>query len=200
MRKRLQRYCRMLWDANQHLNLTRHTDWDVFVSRDLTDVMQLSALLDRPEMEILDIGSGGGIPGVVLAIVRPDLRISVCDSTQKKARVLQEMVTELELPVTVHAERAESVLEDDGFDACTARAVGPIWKLLTWLNGHWPSIRRLYAFKGPRWQDELAVAKEKGLTRRLIVKAVARYPLVSTDRDAGDLESVIVRMMKDVSS
>jgi len=195
-RTRLAKWCQLMWDANRQVNLTRHTDWQTFVDRDLTDVMQLSALLD-PDLEVLDIGSGGGVPGLVLAILRPDLTISVCESVGKKAKLLQEFCDALELPVTVCHDRAENVLDDFGFDCCTARAVGPLWKLFHWLDGRWASVRRLYAFKGPRWRDELGVAKEKKLTRRLLVKPVARYPLRSTDPEAEALESVILRIQYD---
>lgn len=195
-RQKLADWCQRLWQANRQVNLTRHTDWQTFVDRDLSDVLQLSELLE-PEQEILDIGSGGGVPGLVLAILRPDLTISVCDSVGKKARLLQSFCEDLDLPVTVFAERAENVLDDFSFDCCTARAVGPLWKIFSWLDGRWASIRRLYAFKGPRWRDELGEAKERRLTRRLLVKPVARYPLHSTDPQARALESVILRIKYD---
>jgi 16S rRNA (guanine527-N7)-methyltransferase len=195
-RRKLKRWCELMWDANQRINLTRHTDWSTFVARDLTDVLQLSNLLDE-NLEVLDIGSGGGVPGLVLAIVRPDLKVTVCDSVRKKANVLKSLCEALQLPVAVFPERAEAVLADLGFDCCTARAVGPIWKLLTWLNGHWADARKLYTFKGPRWREELAEAKQRGLTKRLLATAVARYPLHSTDADAPPIESVIVRLMRD---
>lgn len=194
-RQPLRQWCELVWAANQHTNLTRHTNWNAVVSRDLVDVLALSSLLDEG-LEILDIGSGGGVPGLLLAIVRPDLQVSVCESVGKKAKLLQEFVETLNLPVSVFHDRAENVLEDLGFDCCTARAVGPLWKLFSWLDGHWASARKLYAFKGPRWRDELSDAKQRGLTKRLLVKTVARYPLVSTDSDAPPIESFILRVMR----
>ena len=190
--KRLKQYCRLLWEANRQVNLTRHTDFDSFVSRDLVDVMQLSALLPENH-EVLDIGSGGGVPGLVLAIVRPDLQISVCDSVGKKAAILSKFIEQLDLPVTMYHDRAENVLDDMRFDTCTARAAGPMWKLLTWLNGRWLHANRLLAFKGPRWAEEVSEAKRRGLTKGLVIKPVARYPLYSTDKDAQPLESFIIQ-------
>src|ERR671919_480947 len=67
----LDRYCRLLWEWNEKLNLTRHTDYEKFVSRDLADSLELAKHL-KPGEEVLDVGSGGGVPGIVLAIVRPD--------------------------------------------------------------------------------------------------------------------------------
>ncbi len=195
-RHKLRRWCELLWEANQRMNLTRHTDWSTFVGRDLTDVLELSKLLDEG-LQVLDIGSGGGVPGLVLAIVRPDLDISVCDSVGKKAEVLKSFCETLQLPVTVFHERAESVLKQYAFDCCVARAVGPMWKMLTWLDGRWADARVLYTFKGPRWREELTEAKERGLTKRLVATPVARYPLHSTDPNAPPIESFIIRVMRD---
>ena len=58
------------------INLTRHTDYGKFVGRDVLDSMQLAEHL-REGDEILDVGTGGGVPGIVLAIVRPDLQVFV---------------------------------------------------------------------------------------------------------------------------
>lgn len=194
--RQLGEWCQMTWEANTRINLTRHTTWSSFVGRDLVDVLQLSALLPE-NTEILDIGSGGGVPGLVLAIVRPDIRVSVCDSTAKKARLLDEFSKKMKLSVRVFNDRAENVLDEEGFDCCTARAVGPMWKLLSWLDGRWANARKLYAFKGPRWRDELGEAKDRGFTRRLLVTEVARYPLHSTDPSAPPVDSVIVRIAPD---
>ena len=189
--KLIRQYCKMLWEANQNVNLTRHTDSATFVARDLADVLKLSQLLPENQ-EILDIGSGGGVPGVVLALVRPDLEISLCESVGKKAAVLKSMIEKLELPVVLYHDRAEKVLQDMRFDACVARAVGPMWKLLTWLDESWLNAHRLLAFKGPRWAEEVTEAKSRGLTKGLIIKPVAKYPLHSTDQDAEALNSFII--------
>ena len=59
----LEKYCRQLWSWNRRMNLTRHTDYDKFVARDLADTIQLSALIP-PQQEVLDVGTGGGVPGI----------------------------------------------------------------------------------------------------------------------------------------
>ncbi|MDR0870655.1 MAG: class I SAM-dependent methyltransferase, partial [Planctomycetaceae bacterium] len=94
--RRLQQYAELLWEKNTHLNLTRHTDYDKFVSRDIVDTLALEEFLRRGE-RVLDVGTGGGVPGVVLAILRPDLQIELCDSTGKKAAAVGEMLQELRL-------------------------------------------------------------------------------------------------------
>jgi len=176
---RLDKYRALLWQWNEKLNLTRHTDFRSFASRDVMDSVQLEKVLAAEE-EVLDVGSGGGVPGVVLAILRPDLDISLCESTGKKAKVLDAIVAELALPVAVHHCRAESLLEDFRFDSVVARAIGPLWKICTWFEPHWHSVSRLLLIKGPRWLDERAAARERGLLRNLDLRRVAEYPMAGT--------------------
>jgi 16S rRNA (guanine527-N7)-methyltransferase len=176
----LDRYCRLLWDWNEKLNLTRHTDYEKFVSRDLADTLALARLL-KPGEEVLDVGTGGGVPGIVLAIVRPDLRVSLCDSVGKKVKAVEQIVADLGREIPVYPVRGEELLEDMRYDALVIRAVGPLWKLLTWFKPNWNSMRRLLVIKGPKWTEELDEAKRRGLVRDLQVKPAAEYPLAGTE-------------------
>ncbi len=185
---RIERYCGLLWDWNQKLNLTRHTDYDTFVSRDVVDSLELSRLLAQQE-EVLDVGSGGGVPGVLVALLRPDLDVVLTESIQKKARVLRAIVADLSLRAAVDGCRAEHVLENQRFDTVVARAVGPMWKILSWLGPHWASFGRLLLVKGPRWVDERAAARERGLLKQLELRRIASYPLPGTHS-----ESVILQL------
>lgn len=182
----LDRYCQLLWQWNEQINLTRHDTYDKFVSRDVRDSLELAQLLD-PNEEILDVGSGGGVPGLVVAILRPDVQVSVSESTGKKAKVLEDIVGKLGLDVTVYGERAEKVFEDVRFTSVTARAVGPLAKMLTWFKDHWPSMGRLLLIKGPRWVEERGEARHLGLLANLELRRLAAYR--STDAHA---ESVIL--------
>ena len=175
--EQLDRYCRILWRWNEKLNLTRHTNYDLFVSRDLADSCAL------------DVGSGGGVPGVVIAILRPDLDVTLCESMQKKARVLEAIVKEMKLRTAVHHTRAEHLLEDLRYDSVVARAVGPLWKILTWFEPHWASLSRLVLIKGPKWVEERSEARQRNLLSRLELRKVAAYPLEGTYS-----ESVILQL------
>jgi 16S rRNA (guanine527-N7)-methyltransferase len=177
---RLDQYCRLLWDWNTKLNLTRHTDYEKFVGRDVVDTLQLAAHLREGE-EVLDVGTGGGVPGVVLAIVRPDLKMTLCDSVAKKARAVEAIVKDLGLEVPVMPFRAEELLEDARYDALVIRAVGPLWKLLAGFKPHWDSFRRLLVIKGPKWPEELTEAKRRGLLHNLQLKTVAEYAMPAAE-------------------
>jgi len=178
--KQLDHYCKLLWNWNEKINLTRHTTYEKFVSRDLVDTLQLATLI-HPKEEVLDCGSGGGVPGLTLAIVRPDLEITLSDTTQKKARVLEDMVKQLKLPVPVFACRTENMLDDTRYDVLTMRAVGPLSQLLTWFRPHWSLISRMLLIKGPKWVEEQAEAKRRGLLRDLEMKPALEYPMPGTD-------------------
>ncbi len=184
----LDRYREALWQKNEQLNLTRHTTLEKFVSRDLVDSLELAKLL-KPKERILDVGTGGGVPGLILAICRPDLRVSVCESTQKKARAVQSIVEELQLPVQVFACRAEEVLQLKTFDTLVARAVAAMSKILFWVQPHWDAFDRLLLIKGPRWVEERGEARHRGLLKQLELRKVATYPTLGND-----FESVILNV------
>jgi 16S rRNA (guanine527-N7)-methyltransferase len=173
------RYCRLLWQWNEKINLTRHTDYEKFVSRDLVDTQQLSSLI-HPGEEVLEIGSGGGVPGLLLALLRPDLHVTLTESVGKKAKVLDDIVERLGVKVRVAAVRAEAVLQQERYDVTIARAVGPLATLLTWLKPHWLSVGRLLAIKGPKWGDERGEARHRGLLQDLEMRKAAEYPLAGT--------------------
>jgi 16S rRNA (guanine527-N7)-methyltransferase len=118
---------------------------------------------------------------VVLKILRPDLKVTLCDSVGKKARAVESMVKDLGLEIEVYAFRAEELLEDTRYDALVIRAVGPLWKLLAGFKPHWHSFRRMLVIKGPKWNEELVEASRRNLVRNLQIKAVAEYPLAGAD-------------------
>ena len=95
----LEKYCTRLWDWNERLNLTRHTTYEKFVSRDVVDSLQLANLL-APKKRVLDVGTGGGVPGAVIAIFVPTCT-SLCESVAKKAKAIEAIVREAELPTLV---------------------------------------------------------------------------------------------------
>lgn len=178
--EQLTMYCRSLWQYNKQLNLTRHTDLEKFVARDLVDTIEVGKLLAENE-QILDVGTGGGVPGLVLKIIRPDLQISCAESVKKKAAALSHIAETANIDVSIFDCRAESLLEDFRFDAVTARAVGPLWKICTWFEGQWISMGRLLAIKGPKWPEEKKEAEERGVLSQVDVTIASEYPAPQSD-------------------
>jgi len=179
----LDRYRESLWQWNEKINLTRHTTFEKFVCRDVVDSLELAKLI-QPGERVLDIGTGGGVPGLILAICRPDLKVKVSESTQKKARVVQAMVKELQLPAEVFACRAEEVLDLKTFDTLTARAVASLWKILTWVEPHWDAFDRLLLIKGQRWVEERGEARHRGLLKQRQLRKAATYLTPGTDAES----------------
>ena len=117
-----------LWDWNSRLNLTRHTDYEKFVARDVVDSQWLERFLESGE-SVLDVGTGGGVPGVVLAILRPDLDVALCDSVAKKARAVAGIIDEMGLKIPVHHAPAQELIQRQRFDTLVMRAVAPLSKI-----------------------------------------------------------------------
>ena len=179
----LDRYRQSLWNWNEKLNLTRHTTMEKFVSRDVVDSLELGKHLKSGE-RILDIGTGGGVPGLVLSICYPELSVTVCESTQKKAKVVQSIVEELGLPVKVWACRAEVVLESQVFDTLVARAVAALSKILYWVEPHWGHFERVLLVKGQRWVEERGEARHRGLLKSRELRKVASYQTHGNDNES----------------
>lgn len=186
--KKLALYCRLLWDWNSRLNLTRHTDWQLFVTRDLIDTIELAAHIPQ-DARIMDVGSGGGVPGIPLAILRPDIKVSLCDSVGKKAIALQDIVKALGLKIQVHSDRAEAILKRYHFHFVTARAVASIAKMVGWFSNSWGAIGKLLLIKGPRWVDERSEAEEAGLLKKVEVEPIATWSTPGRDG-----QSVLLRI------
>lgn len=113
----------------------------------------------EPGVEVCDIGSGAGLPGLVLAIRRPDLRVTLVEPLLRRSRFLDEAVAGLSLGnVEVVRGRAEDLRGEREFSVVTSRAVAPLERLLRWSM---PLVREggvLLAMKGSSAADEVAAA------------------------------------------
>jgi 16S rRNA (guanine527-N7)-methyltransferase len=185
-------YAASLWSWNERLNLTRHIDAEAFVSRDVADAAAIAPHLAHGE-RVLDVGTGGGVPGVILAILRPDLRVELCDSVAKKARAVAEIVRESGLTIPAHAGAAQALVAKrpsgpGRFDTLVIRAVAPLGKLLGWFEPIADAYGRLLVVKGPRWEEERDDARFRGLTRRVTIRRVASWPIRGRDHESVLLE------------
>ncbi len=158
----LAQYLALLLDANKQFNLTAIREPDAAWRRHIIDSLTVLPGIDAypPDSTLIDVGSGGGLPGIPLAIARPNLRVTLMEATGKKARFLETCIAQLALPHTrVIAERAEVVGQDSAHrqhcDLAVCRAIGPIGELLEYTL---PLLRvggRLLAMKGPKAEQEL---------------------------------------------
>jgi 16S rRNA (guanine(527)-N(7))-methyltransferase RsmG len=136
-------------------------------------------------MRIADIGSGGGVPGIPLAIVRPDARFTLIESTKKKAAFLQQAVAQLELSnATISDQRAEDLGQSDQretFDVAIARAVATLEWLVEWAMPLVKKGGRFLAMKGPKVEAEIPLAKKALNLTAAGAPVIHRIDLPGTD-------------------
>jgi 16S rRNA (guanine527-N7)-methyltransferase len=152
-----QRYAEMLAGAGVERGLLGPHEVDRLWERHLLNSAVVTELID-PGDRVVDIGSGAGLPGLPLAIARPDLQIVLLEPLLRRSDFLREVVAELSLPVEVVRGRAEEpwVREQIGEkDVAVSRAVASLDKLTKWSM---PLLRpdgRMLAIKGERAPDEV---------------------------------------------
>ncbi len=126
-------YARTLLDWNQRLNLTAITEPDEIAVKHFLDALSINPHLPAlpPDFALIDVGSGAGLPGLPLKIIRPALRLTLLEARAKKTAFLQHMIEALNVAgatvVTARAEEAghQPVLREQ-YDLAIARAVAPL--------------------------------------------------------------------------
>ncbi|HEY2763179.1 MAG TPA: 16S rRNA (guanine(527)-N(7))-methyltransferase RsmG [Pseudonocardiaceae bacterium] len=153
-----ERYVAMLAGPGVARGLVGPREADRLWERHMLNSAVVGELLAQGE-RVLDVGSGAGLPGIPLALARPDATVVLLESMARRVTWLQEVVAELELPVRVHRGRVEDVgvREDLGtWNVVTARAVAPLGRLAHWCLPLVESGGRLLAVKGDRAREESA--------------------------------------------
>lgn len=189
---RLASYLDILLETNQVMNLTRITDPDDAQIKLLADSLDLLRFIPDDAHSVIDIGSGGGVPGMPIAIARPDLFVTLVDATAKKVRFLDEAAHKLELTnVEAIQARAEELGRNpkrrERFAVATARAVA---RLATLAELTLPFVRLggvAILPKGSAADEELAEAAYAigmlgGRARGVIQSNVAGTRIVVIDK------------------
>ena len=163
----LSRYLDLLLAANRRVNLTGIRDRDEAWRRHIIDSLTLlPGLAELPDgATVIDVGSGGGLPGVPVAIALPNVRVTLLEATGKKANFLGECVEQLGLGnVQVVQDRAEAAGQDRAhrqrYDAAICRAIGPMRDLLEYTLPLVAVGGRVLAMKGPKAEAELRQASD----------------------------------------
>jgi 16S rRNA (guanine527-N7)-methyltransferase len=127
-RSRLQIFASLLTRWNSTIRLVSQQDLGDFWKRHIEDALQLAPLMPSQTTEAVDLGSGGGLPGLVLAIAT-DVHFDLIEADSRKAAFLREAAISTKAPVTIHAQRIEEVRLPRR-PVVTARALAPLHKLL----------------------------------------------------------------------
>jgi 16S rRNA (guanine527-N7)-methyltransferase len=156
---RLHRYAELLATVGIERGLVGPRERDRIWDRHVLNSAALTPLLP-PTGSVLDVGSGAGLPGVPLALARPDLTVVLLEPLLRRATFLQEVVAELDLAnVRVRRARAEDVAGDERAEAVVSRAVAPLPKLLSWCLPLTTPGGTVLAMKGDRGADELSAVE-----------------------------------------
>lgn len=158
-------YARLLVEWNQKMNLTAITDPEGIVVKHFLDSLSLLSCVKLPKnASLIDVGTGAGFPAVVLKIARPDLKITLLDSLNKRLLFLQEVSRQLGLPMTtVHARAEEGGRNPQlrqKFDFATARAVAALPVLSEYCLPFVKKGGTFIAMKGPGGEAELTDAEK----------------------------------------
>lgn len=161
------RYRDMLHDRNQRVNLTAVRDFEGIERRLILESLRLVSIVQERagSGKVMDLGSGGGIPGIILAIALPDCEVTLLDATGKKVKFQQDVVDDLQLTNVRAAQgRAEELAHDinwrNSFDVVTARAVTSLSALME-LGLPFVSMKGwLVLPKGVDIEDELGIARK----------------------------------------
>jgi len=158
---RLREYVRLLLEWNQRINLISPNDEDRIAERHILESLAVLSAWPFPEnASVLDLGSGGGFPGVPLKIMRPDLTTTLLESRQKKTLFLNTVVRELRLEnCRVVNARAEEI-SGQKFSIVIARAVADLKTLWEWSRPLLISGGVLLAMKGGELDNEFQALKK----------------------------------------
>ena len=154
--KQVDKFLTYLLDTNKKMNLTAIVDKEEMISKHIYDSLLISKAFDFKNKKVLDVGSGGGFPGIPLAMLYPTSHFVLVDSTLKKVKYLDQVCKELNLTnVEVKCARVEELNEKEKYDVVIARALAELriyLELVTYLakvNGN------IIALKGKNASEEL---------------------------------------------
>lgn len=156
--RQLTRFADLIADEGELRGLVGPRELDRLWSRHILNSTAVSEFIDE-NSSVIDVGSGAGFPGLVLAIVRPDLSLVLLDAMERRCAWLKYVVEELGLEnVSVIHGRAEDMDVSMRADVVTARAVAALKKLLPWTMPLVKPGGKLVALKGQRVNDEVDAA------------------------------------------
>ena len=170
-KRQLVGYVDMLNKWNKAYNLTSVRDPEQMLVRHILDSIVVEPHLQGERF--IDVGTGPGLPGVPLAIVRPQSHFTLLDSLGKRVRFLRQVQHELKLEnITPVQSRVEEFSADPSFDGVISRAFASLNDMVSWCH-HLPGSQgRFYALKGILPQDEIAALPKGYVVEQVTALAV----------------------------
>ncbi|MCI2112377.1 MAG: 16S rRNA (guanine(527)-N(7))-methyltransferase RsmG [Ruminococcus sp.] len=180
--EQLEKYFKLLVEWNQKINLTAITDEQGVAVKHFADSLSLFNYVDIPENStIIDVGTGAGFPGIVLKIARPDIRLTLLDSLQKRLNFLDTVLSELSLDAVLIHSRAEDGGQDidlrESFDFVVSRAVARLNVLAEYCIPYARLSGSFIAMKGPDAENEIADGRKAVQTLGGKIKNIHTFSL-----------------------
>ena len=176
----LKKYEDLLVKANKSLNLIGNSTIDQIWIRHFLDSVQVIDFVDKNDQNLVDLGSGAGLPGLVLAIAAKDrkltIKIKLIEKSPKKANFLKDLIDKLNLNVEVHNQNvlAEQIVFTD--DVFVARAFKPLAIILELIHNKATKWKKIFIFLGKSGQEELL-----GASKSWDIKYKQRMSITSND-------------------
>ncbi|MDD6988055.1 16S rRNA (guanine(527)-N(7))-methyltransferase RsmG [Ruminococcus sp.] len=180
--EQLEKYFKLLVEWNEKINLTAITDEQGVAVKHFADSLSLFNYVDIPENStIIDVGTGAGFPGIVLKIARPDIRLTLLDSLQKRLNFLDTVLSELSLDAVLIHSRAEDGGQDidlrESFDFVVSRAVARLNVLAEYCIPYVRLSGNFIAMKGPDAENEIADGRKAVQTLGGKIKNIHTFSL-----------------------
>ena len=155
--EKLLAYQALMIKWNRTYNLTAIRDPEEMLVQHLLDSLVVAPLLPHGPLSLADVGSGGGLPGIPLAIARPEIEVTLIETSSKKSAFQQQVKIELGLSnVSIYSGRVEEYADKGSFDAVISRAFAELADFVTWSGDLAKPEGRLYAMKGIYPEAEVA--------------------------------------------
>lgn len=196
---RFEKLSELLVEQNKTMNLTAITDPDGIAVKHFADSISVLSAAEIPQgAKILDVGTGAGFPGLPLLIMRPDIDLTMIDSTAKKLKYVENTVNELGLIATTLHTRAEEAGQSkeyrENFDFVCSRAVAALNVLCEYCLPFVKQNGLFIAMKGAKAQEEIDAAKAAIKTLGGKIVAEKSFSL----SDGGERTLVVIKKISQV--
>ena len=177
---KLEMYKELLVEWNEKMNLTAIIDDYGIIVKHFVDCLECTKLIGKDINNLIDVGTGAGFPGMVLAVYYPDKEFTLLDALNKRLIFLQEVVDKLELKnVKIVHGRAEEVVRIqklyETYDASVSRAVAQLPILLEYVSPYVKVNGKCIVMKGDSVQEEIDLSKNALNTLKLKLKEKVEY-------------------------
>ncbi len=196
MKPQLETFVEAFMVYNSHTNLSAIRDKDAIWQKHIIDSLAPLSFMELSG-RLLDIGTGGGFPGIPLAIARPELRVTLLDSVGKKIKACDSFIHDLQLKNAVaHQARAESLHRDSAwrksYDIVTSRATAYLPTLLAWAEPFMKKDGQLLVYKTPS-QEEMNDGVKMARSLKLKITNLYTYELEGQERQLLQFKRVLAK-------